>query len=133
LQDWAASKNDSIKHYSGPAFYKNTFAGIKPAGGERIYLDLGNVKNMAQIKINGKAAGALWTAPWKIDITDLVSERSNSVEVEVVNLWVNRMIGDSKLPEGKRPTWLANNYFTPNDPLQPSGLLGPVTIKRVKY
>jgi hypothetical protein len=133
LQDWLASKNDSIKHYSGTAFYKNTFAGIKRVAGERIYLDLGDVKNMARIKVNGKAAGGLWTAPWKIDITELISEKSNSIEVEVVNLWVNRMIADSKLPEDKRTTWLANNFFTPNDPLQPSGLLGPVTIRRLKY
>jgi hypothetical protein len=133
LKDWSTIDNDSIKHYSGTAFYKNTFPGIKPIRGERIFLDLGDVKNLARIKINGKAAGGLWTAPWKIDITDLVAEKVNSLEIEVVNLWVNRMIGDSKLPEDRRPTWLANNYFTPNDKLQPSGLLGPVTIKRVKY
>lgn len=133
LQDWSESKNDSIKYYSGTAFYKNTFAGIKPVRGERIYLDLGNVKNLARVKINGQSAGGLWTAPWAADITDLVSETVNSIEVELVNLWVNRMIGDSKLPQDKRPTWLANNYFKPTDSLQPSGLLGPVTIKRLKY
>ncbi len=133
LQDWSQHSNDSIQYYAGTAFYKNTFAGLTPQKGERIFLHLGDVKNLARIKINGQQAGSLWIAPWQIDITDFVSEKNNSLEVEVVNLWVNRMIGDSKLPADKRPTWLANNFFTPNDPLQPSGLLGPVTIKRVRY
>ena len=88
---------------------------------------------MATIKINGQLAGGLFTAPWQIDITDFVKEENNLIEVEVVNLWVNRMIGDSKLPVAGRPTWLANNYFNATDPLQPSGLLGPVIIKQVQY
>jgi hypothetical protein len=133
LQDWALHTNDSIKYYSGTALYKNTFEGFTPAPGERIYLDLGNVKNLARIKIDGNVIGGLWTAPWHIDITEFVSGGRKGLEVEVVNLWVNRLIGDSKLPPDKRPTWLANNFFTPQDSLQQSGLIGPVTIKRVRY
>ena len=133
LQDWALHTNDSIKYYSGTAWYKNSFNGLKAGKNKRLLLDLGAVKNMATIKINGQLAGGLFTAPWQIDITDFVNEQNNLIEVEVVNLWVNRMIGDSKLPVDKRPTWLANNYFNATDPLQPSGLLGPVTIKLVQY
>jgi hypothetical protein len=133
LQDWSLHTNDSIKYYSGTALYKNTFQGFTPAPGERIYLDLGNVRNLARIKIDGQLVGGLWTAPWQIDITDFVSGGVKQLEVEVVNLWVNRLIGDSRLPPDKRPTWLANNFFTPQDPLQQSGLLGPVTIKRIRY
>jgi hypothetical protein len=132
LQDWAIHANDSIKHYSGTAVYRTSFAGVKKVAGERIFLHIGDVKNMAQVKVNGKNAGGLWTAPWEIDITKFVSSVNNTLEIEVVNLWVNRMIGDSKLPADQRPTWLANNFFTPNDPLQPSGLLGPVLITRKK-
>jgi hypothetical protein len=133
LKDWALSKDESIKYFSGTATYSNTFKGISPTNGERVFLDLGEVKDMATIKINGKAVGGLWTAPWKIDITNYVNNDKNTVDVEVVNLWVNRMIGDSKLPINERPTWLANNYFNPTDPLQPSGLLGPVKIKLIKF
>ena len=132
LQDWALHTNDSIKYYSGTAWYKNSFKGFKAEKNKRLLLDLGAVKNMATIKINGQLVGGLFTAPWQIDITGFVNEQNNFIEVEVVNLWVNRMIGDSKLPVGMRPTWLANNYFNATDPLQPSGLLGPVTIKMVK-
>ena len=131
LQDWTKSTNDSIKYFSGTAIYKNTFKGLKPTNSERILLDIGEVGNMAKISVNGKLVGGLWTAPWQIDITDFVSDSTNKVEIEVVNLWVNRMIGDSKLSPDKRPTWLANNYFNPTDPLHPSGILGPVAIKKV--
>lgn len=133
LQDWSLIADEKIKYFSGTANYTNTFDGISPTGNERIFLDLGDVKNMAMIKINGKTVGGLWTAPWQIDITDFLTTGTNTVDVEVVNLWVNRMIGDGKLPEKDRPTWLANNYFNPTDPLQPSGLLGPVKIKLIKY
>ncbi|RZK60767.1 MAG: glycoside hydrolase family 2 [Pedobacter sp.] len=133
LQDWSHHSDEKIKYFSGTATYTNTFIGKAPISGERIFLDLGDVKNMATVKINGKTVGGLWTAPWRIDITKFVSNGNNSVEIEVVNLWVNRMIGDSKLSEKDRPTWLANNYFNPTDPLTPSGLLGPVHIKLIKY
>ncbi|MFC4197851.1 glycosyl hydrolase [Pedobacter jamesrossensis] len=133
LQDWSKHPDEKIRYFSGTATYTNTFIGKAPLSGERIFLDLGDVKNMAMVKINGKTVGGLWTAPWHIDITKFVSNGKNSVEIEVVNLWVNRMIGDSKLSEKDRPTWLANNYFNPTDPLTPSGLLGPVSIKLIKY
>lgn len=133
LQNWSLHKDDSIKYYSGTALYKNYFKGLKVEKNKRLLLHLGEVKNMATIKINGQLVGGLFTAPWQVDITDFVNGESNLVEIEVVNLWVNRMIGDSKLPLDLRPTWLANNFFNPTDPLQPSGLLGPVVIKQVQY
>ena len=133
LQDWSLHTDEKIKYFSGTATYSNTFKLVLPTINERVFLDLGSVKNMATIKINGKAVGGLWTAPWQIDITKYVSSGNNTVEIEVVNLWVNRMIGDSKLPLKDRPTWLANNYFNATDPLHPSGLLGPVKIKFIKY
>lgn len=133
LDDWAKSNNDSIKYFSGTATYKNNFINIDFKKDEQIFLDLGDVRNMARIKINGKEVGGLWTAPWRINITPFLNNSKNTVEIEVVNLWVNRMIGDSKLPQQERKTWLANNYFNPTDPLKPSGLLGPVKILKIKY
>lgn len=133
LTDWSTHVNDSIKYFSGTATYTNTFKATKIEKGEEFLLDLGNVGNMAKVKINGKYVGGLWTAPWRINITPFLTKGNNAIEIEVVNLWVNRMIGDSKLPLNERKTWAANNYFNPTDPLKPSGLLQPVKLFKIKY
>jgi hypothetical protein len=98
---------------------------------ERILIDLGNFTAMANVKINGVYAGGLWTPPYQINISELVKEGINEVEIEIVNTWVNRIIGDMHLPAEERKTWTIVNPYNANTPLQSSGLLGPVTINRV--
>jgi hypothetical protein len=127
LKDLTSFSNDSIKYYSGTIYYKTTFR-IDKTAGKRIFADLGNVKVLAKIKLNGKDAGGVWTAPWRVDITGSVKEGENIFEVDVVNNWVNRLIGDSMLPEPERRTWCNVNPFKPGDKLDPSGLVGPVKI-----
>ncbi len=133
LLDWSASPNAQIRYYSGTAVYKNTFKMDEIPSGETIYLNLGRVGIMAEVKVNGQPAGGVWTAPWRVDITGLVKAGENTLEVEVVNNWINRLIGDSRLPVKDRKTWINVNVIRPSDPLQSSGLIGPVSIVAVKY
>ncbi len=118
---------------AGSAVYLNKVVLSAVPAGETVYLDLGKVGNMAEVKVNGQSAGGVWTAPYRVDITKLVTAGENNIEVTVVNNWVNRLIGDSKLPEKDRKTWINVNDIKPPDPLQSSGLLGPVSIVSVKY
>lgn len=133
LEDWSLSKDDMIRYFSGSAVYLNKVVLNAVPAGETVYLDLGKVGVMAEVKVNGQAAGGVWTAPYRLDITKMVIAGENSIEVTVVNNWVNRLIGDSKLPEKERKTWMNFNEVKPTDALQPSGLLGPVSIISVKY
>ena len=103
---------------------------------------------MARVKLNGEDLGVVWTTPWQVDISDAVKERDNQLEIEVVNLWPNRLIGDEAYEEegivdGKWPAWVVNkkpipgkrntftswSHFTKDSPLLSSGLLGPVTVQ----
>lgn len=133
LIDWTTSKDEQIKHYSGKAFYHNSFNLNNTEINKKITIDLGALTSMAKVTVNGKYAGGVWTAPYRLDITDLVKEGSNNLKIELVNNWMNRLIGDSNLPEGNSKTWTTFNPYTFEDPLQPSGLFGPVTISSVQY
>ena len=133
LQDWAKSSDERIRYYSGTAIYTHKFNLGKLPVGQKAIINLGNFTAMAKVKINGSYAGGVWTKPYQLDLTKWVKAGENMLEVEVVNTWVNRLIGDSKLPVGQRPTWCPVCPFKPGDRLQPSGLFGPVQILSVKY
>jgi hypothetical protein len=126
LTDWAMCKDTAIKYFSGKAIYKNTFRIAET--GVPLYLDLGMVRAMAKVKVNGVYVGGVWTPPYVVDIGAAVKKGVNVVEVEVVNTWVNRLIGDSRLPERERKTWMNVNPYRPDSKLESSGLLGPVRI-----
>ncbi|HVV05252.1 MAG TPA: glycosyl hydrolase, partial [Puia sp.] len=128
LTDWAMCRDTAIKYYSGKAVYKNTFRLAETVA--PLYLDLGMVRVMAKVKVNGVYVGGVWTSPYVVDISAAVKKGVNVVEVEVVNTWVNRLIGDSRLPEGERRTWMNVNPYNPGSALAPSGLLGPVRVVR---
>jgi hypothetical protein len=133
LTDWSKNSLDSIRDYSGTAVYRTTFDLTRGVAGKRVYLDLGSVKVLATVRINGRDLGTAWTAPWRIDVTQAIRSGSNTVEVTVVNTWINRLIGDSRLPAAERRTWTNQNDFKPDSHYDPSGLMGPVTIQTIDY
>lgn len=127
LQDWSQHDDPQIRYYSGKAAYTQTFD-YKAAVAPPVYLDLGVVKNIARVTLNGQDMGIVWTAPWQIDISPVLKSGRNELTIEVINLWPNRLIGDAGLPPEKRLT-NTNISFKKDAPLLPSGLLGPVTLK----
>ena len=147
LEDWMNRPEAGIKYYSGTASYYKTFDCELASKAQKLFLNLGEVNNMARIKLNGKDLGIVWTTPWQVDITDAVQEKNNKLEIEVVNLWANRLIGDEAfedddIVDGKWPEWVLKNeprpgqrytftswkHYTKDSPLLSSGLLGPVTL-----
>ncbi|RZK56280.1 MAG: glycosyl transferase family 2, partial [Pedobacter sp.] len=129
LQDWSLSADERIKYYSGKALYTKTFDLIKSLQkGQLLFIDLGIVKDIASVKLNGKDLGTVWTTPWMLEITNDIKPTANLLEIEVINQWPNRLIGDVALPVEKRLT-NTNIVFKKTDKLLPSGLLGPVILQ----
>ena len=131
LKDWTTHSNDQIKYYSGVANYTCSFS-IPDSlyEGSRIFFDPGSFNAMLKLYINDKYVGGLWTPPHTLEISSFLTKGENEIRIEVVNNWMNRIIGDLRIPESERKTWLTVNDYTPNMSLQPSGLFGPVRILR---
>lgn len=133
LIDWTESSDDRIRYYSGTASYQKKFNVEPISNNEDITIDLGSLTSMAKVYINGQYAGGAWTYPYQVNITPFIKEGENTLEVKVVNNWMNRIIGDMNLPESDRTTWCFVNPYNKNSILQPSGLFGPVRVKRINY
>jgi hypothetical protein len=141
LDSWDKSSDPEIKYYSGAATYRKAFELTAAQAGQAVRLQLGDVKYIAQVRLNGQDLGVVWTAPWSVDLTGVVKPGRNDLEITVVNTWVNRLIGDAGLPPEKRTTKTnvalqqgkrtlkAYQAFASEDPLMPSGLLGPVRLE----
>jgi len=132
LSDWTQNSNDSIKYYAGTAWYHNTFNidHIDPTA--KYIIDLGLPRAIAKVTINGREAGGVWTPPYEVDITKAIKAGTNKLKIKVVNTWMNRLIGDSKLPRDQRQTSVLDGP-DPKSKLEPSGLLQPVTIKEQHF
>jgi hypothetical protein len=130
LISWSDSTVDSIKYFSGTATYTKNFTIPKGYRGKgmRLFLDLGSVKNLAEVSLNGKPLGVLWKEPFRVEITDALIKGENALSIKITNLWPNRLIGDQKLAEKDRLTWASVSQYKADSPLLPSGLLGPVKL-----
>ena len=157
LMPWNEHSDPGVKYFSGAATYRKSFHWVPtPAQGtdrkRRLFLDLGRVEVIAEVRLNGKDLGVLWKPPFRVEVTGALKSGENALEVEVVNLWVNRLIGDEQLPEDSDrkpdgtlkswPPWVLAGKPSPtgrytftswrlwkkNDALLESGLLGPVTL-----
>ncbi len=127
LRSLALSDVPAIKFFSGQVDYANTFT-LESIPEGRTYLDLGKVMVMARVYVNDHYAGGVWTRPYRVNVSDLLVKGENTVRVEVVNNWQNRMVGDLQLPAEERHTYATVNPFNAGSNLQPSGLLGPVKL-----
>jgi hypothetical protein len=126
LEDWTKRPEKAIKYYSGTATYRIGFESEIRDPQSRIFLDLGMVNSVASTRLNGKDLGAVWCPPYRLEVTEALQSGKNLLEIDVVNLWANRLIGDGTLPEADRRT-RTNAGGYPQE-LLPSGLLGPVRL-----
>jgi hypothetical protein len=119
-----------VKYFSGTATYTKTLEASADwfKSGGRLWLDLGDVKNIAEITVNGKPFGVLWKAPFRMEVTGALKPGANTLEIKVTNLWVNRLIGDQQPGVTTKYTYTAVQFYRADSPLLPSGLMGPVQL-----
>ncbi len=151
LHSWTESKDEGIRFFSGIATYRKTFDLPKSmADQKQLFLQLGDLAEIAEVTLNGKKLGLVWLPPYRIEISDAIQAGQNELEIRVANLWANRLNGDSLLPESERftrsnldriqtdptsdssygrvPRGKTRPVYTELPPLMKSGLLGPVQI-----
>jgi hypothetical protein len=132
LFSWPESPVDGIKYFSGTAVYSTEFRvpDYMLEENHSLYLDLGRVNEIAEVRLNGESVGVLWKPPYRLDITKSLALGLNRLEIAVTNLWNNRIVGD--LRAGKKDGYTRTNLkakFDKENPLLPSGLLGPVFLR----
>ena len=130
LVSWAENQDTEIKYFSGTATYSRELdiPAEMIGEGRLLYLDLGKVKNLAQVEMNGTDLGVLWKPPFVANLTGQVRAGKNIIKIKVTNLWPNRLIGDEQLPENERQTSTSFKHYSKNSPLLESGLIGPVKL-----
>jgi hypothetical protein len=129
LASWSDGTLPGVKYFSGTGTYTKTFQLSATEAASHLFLDLGSVYELAQVSVNGRKIGIVWTPPFRIDITKYVHVGANTVSIAVTNLWVNRLIGDQQPGIKQKYTFTTVPTFEPDAPLPRSGLLGPVRIE----
>ena len=133
LASWSDNSDAGVKYFSGNGTYTRTIDAspdwFKP--GVRLWIDLGDVKNLATVSVNGKELGTVWHAPYRVDVTSALKPGANQISIRVTNAWVNRLVGDQQPDAPKKYTFTVIHPYKANSPLLASGLLGPVRIESI--
>jgi hypothetical protein len=135
LMSYTESQVPAIRYYSGTVTYQKNFNLLRKQlrGATAFEIDLGDVKNLARVSVNGHDLGVVWKAPFRVDVPkECLHSGMNTLEVKVINLWPNRIIGDMQPGNRRKWTYTASNWYTADSPLLPSGLLGPVTVSGIQ-
>jgi alpha-L-rhamnosidase len=128
LSSWSENTADDIKYFSGTAIYENKFQLSTLVGSkEEFVIDFGDVKNIAEVIVNGKNVGTIWKKPFRVDISGATKRGENIIQIKVTNVWVNRLIGDAQ-PNAQKSTFTTMPFYRGKEALLPSGLLGPVSV-----
>lgn len=130
LGSWTENSDPGVKYFSGTGTYTKTISAPESwfENNNKLWLDLGSVRNIAEVTVNGKYLGIVWKKPFRLNVTDVLKPGENSLEIKVTNLWVNRLIGDQQPDITKKYTYTTQAFYQADSPLLPSGLLGPVQI-----
>jgi hypothetical protein len=128
LSSWTENQNAGVKYFSGSGTYTKTVDAKANwfTKGAHLWIDLGDVKNLAEVTVNGKPLGIVWHAPYRVDASSAMRPGANEVSVKVTNAWVNRLIGDQQQDATVKYTFTTEKPYKASSPLLPSGLLGPV-------
>jgi hypothetical protein len=133
LASWTESEDKGVKYFSGTGTYTKTIQASADwfKQGAQLWIDLGDVKNLAEVTVNGKSLGVVWHAPYRVDATGVLKQGANEVSIKVVNAWVNRLIGDQQADATTKYTFADVKPYKADSPLLASGLLGPVRIESI--
>jgi hypothetical protein len=135
LASWTTSSDSGVKYFSGTATYIKDLEAPNDwfSAGRKIVLDLGTVKEIAEVAVNGKPIGGiLWKPPFQADLTNALKPGKNHLEIKITNLWPNRLIGDAQPEAPKHYTFTDFRFYKADSPLLDSGLLGPVSLMSVE-
>ena len=130
LASWSVNAEAGVKYFSGSGTYTTTLE-VSPgwlSAKSQLWMDLGDVRNLATITVNGKPLGTLWHAPYQVELSRFLKPGHNVLTVKVTNSWVNRIIGDLQPGQPGKYTFLVIKPYAADSPLLPSGLLGPVVV-----
>jgi hypothetical protein len=133
LSSWTENSDSGVKYFSGTGTYATTITALATwfSPDQELWLTLGDVKNIAEVSVNGKPLGILWKTPFRLNVTSALKEGPNAIEIRVTNLWVNRLIGDAQPGVTNKITYTTMPFYQAGSALLPSGLLGPVNVSAV--
>lgn len=130
LKNWSEIEDEGICYYSGMAVYRKTISVERStlSKSSQVTLHFGNIQEMARVKINGQDCGIIWAPPYQLDVSDHLQAGENELEIEVINTWNNRLVGDAKNPDQRQYTKTnIKNKFKDGNLLE-SGLMGKAEV-----